>query len=429
MKNSFKISMISLVCVLGAATSGAYAAATVRSFGGDSYSGTASATAAKSLGVASTTARAGSVRMTPGVKTTPVTTSSKNNAATARLSIGKYLGGSGVSNGGVSIKNPNIGSSNTKPGTSGGEFMADLTAVQDQVKELAATVGGLGTSIDDLNTRVDGVQMELIPGDYIYIDGDEIGLDLDALRNELGGGLGREIELVNDNVAIKWRYVGDNDWKELVLIEDLRGPAGEPGESGVIDPEVLAAQVADAVDAAVVNFTTTDQVNAIVAAATQDLVNKDALDDYATKVSLDDFIKIADLDTKLDEWAQGMGGTLGRAVEMRATDTEIQWRYTTGEDTSWKTLIDLASLKGAPGETGPMGPAGTVDEAVLNAAVTAAIDELNLDQKYATQAQGALAETALQPGSALVLDGAPMDGKDYVAVIKNGRQTWVEVIK
>jgi hypothetical protein len=50
------------------------------------------------------------------------------------------------------------------------------------------------------------------------------------------------------------------------------------------------------------------------------------------------------------------GGTDGREVELRATDTAIQWRYV-GE-TTWKELIQLSLLKGDKGPKGDVGPQG-----------------------------------------------------------------------
>lgn len=45
------------------------------------------------------------------------------------------------------------------------------------------------------------------------------------------GEKGREIELTNDGEAIKWRYTDSNEWTELVTLESLRGPRGQPGET------------------------------------------------------------------------------------------------------------------------------------------------------------------------------------------------------
>ncbi len=86
--------------------------------------------------------------------------------------------------------------------------------------------------------------------------------------------------------------------------------------------------------------------------------------------------------------------------------------------------------KGEKGDTGPQGPKGEPGDASLeledyyNKTQVAGViaDAItNASSNYATAAQGALAETAAQPGD------APKDGKDYVWVVNNGIQTWVEV--
>jgi hypothetical protein len=55
------------------------------------------------------------------------------------------------------------------------------------------------------------------------------GKDGEADANGANGKDGREIEIQNDGTAIQIRYVGDTDWNDLVLLEALRGPAGPEG--------------------------------------------------------------------------------------------------------------------------------------------------------------------------------------------------------
>ena len=45
---------------------------------------------------------------------------------------------------------------------------------------------------------------------------------------------GREIELQNNGTAIRWRYVGDESWTDLVQLSDITGAKGDPGENGII---------------------------------------------------------------------------------------------------------------------------------------------------------------------------------------------------
>lgn len=46
------------------------------------------------------------------------------------------------------------------------------------------------------------------------------------------GSDAREIELQKSETAIQWRYVGDEEWTDLVLLTDLKGETGEKGDKG-----------------------------------------------------------------------------------------------------------------------------------------------------------------------------------------------------
>ena len=48
----------------------------------------------------------------------------------------------------------------------------------------------------------------------------------------------------------------------------------------------------------------------------------------------------------------GADGADGREVELQIANGYIQWRYTTGADTDWKNLMPLSDLKGEDGEDG-----------------------------------------------------------------------------
>lgn len=47
---------------------------------------------------------------------------------------------------------------------------------------------------------------------------------------------GREIEIQNNGTAIQWRYVGDDDWTDLVQLSDLKGEKGDTGPQGPVGP-------------------------------------------------------------------------------------------------------------------------------------------------------------------------------------------------
>ena len=190
MKKDFRISTLSIVCVLCAATiSGAYGAPSVRSFSGAETT----ATAAKTPNV--TTARAGSLRVAPttarAVSTNKKTTSGSaavsNRVSTSpRLSIGKYLGGSTAVSGGSSVR-PGVG------GGTGTSMTPDLSGVEDQIGQLAADIKSLQNQLADgvvsgaeLDAAIDVLQGQI---DAIDTVGMVTSAELDAaiadLRSEI----------------------------------------------------------------------------------------------------------------------------------------------------------------------------------------------------------------------------------------------------
>lgn len=47
----------------------------------------------------------------------------------------------------------------------------------------------------------------------------------------LNGSNGKEIEIGKDDINLKWRYVGDSDWKVLIPLSSLKGVDGTNGIS------------------------------------------------------------------------------------------------------------------------------------------------------------------------------------------------------
>lgn len=59
--------------------------------------------------------------------------------------------------------------------------------------------------------------------------------ELDRITITGGSGSGedaREIELQKGETAIQWHYVGDPEWKDLISLEEITGPAGPAGADG-----------------------------------------------------------------------------------------------------------------------------------------------------------------------------------------------------
>lgn len=62
--------------------------------------------------------------------------------------------------------------------------------------------------------------------DYIAKNGSTGGND------GTDGADGREIELQKSATHIQWRYVGEESWKDLVALADLKGAKGDKGDTG-----------------------------------------------------------------------------------------------------------------------------------------------------------------------------------------------------
>lgn len=82
---------------------------------------------------------------------------------------------------------------------------------------------------------------KIIDGALQLMSGErEIG---DRIRLPGFSGSGREIELKNDGVAIVWRYTDSNEWTNLVLLDDLRGPEGATPEFEIRDGHLIAKYI------------------------------------------------------------------------------------------------------------------------------------------------------------------------------------------
>ena len=77
--------------------------------------------------------------------------------------------------------------------------------------------------IEKLESKADN--MKIVEGELQLMSGSkEIG---DRIRLPSGGSGGKEIELRNNGTALQWRYTDSNEWTDLILIDDIKGPAGE----------------------------------------------------------------------------------------------------------------------------------------------------------------------------------------------------------
>ena len=135
---------------------------------------------------------------------------------------------------------------------------------------------------------------------------------------------GRKVELRMEDGYVQWHYEGDEAWYNLISIEELKGEKGDQGDQGEAGREVELR------------------------------VNDDGMIQwhYVDEEEWHDLLASSD--------SQLIKGDPGREVEIRVyneTDpetgdeiNEIQWRYVGDED--WQTLIDLDFLKGEEGDDG-----------------------------------------------------------------------------
>ena len=301
MKNELKISKLAIICVLCTAVSGAYAASSVRSLGGTgTYSSASSAAAANTSSSGSTSSvRGGSVRVTPssGVTGTSTkveagTTTSGRVATTPRLSIGQYLGGTTSVSGGSSLRpqTPSTG------GSSGGIDPDVAAGLRQEVDQLQRDVESLRDADDSFSDQLlDKQDLLTSRDDLVEIDqsSKEIFINTDNLAEAISEKLPstRPVEIGSDGAYIQWRYEGDAQWNNIVSLDELKGPKGDPGESVSVDEVVNAVE--DELQTAV-----NDAVNAVVKTAVADEI-KNA--DLVTGADLAGLATTEQLNAKADK--------------------------------------------------------------------------------------------------------------------------------
>ncbi|MBP5363755.1 MAG: hypothetical protein J6Y49_00180 [Alphaproteobacteria bacterium] len=216
-KHTLNISVVSIMCVLCAVSVGdAFAAGSVRALGG---TGTYNGTTAAATRSGTTTARVGSLRISPST-TRSVSTATRTNedgttTPTERLSIGKYLGGAtSVSTGG--------GSSGGGSGE-GGATPAEINQINQNIQQLFNTTQVIEQDITNLENEK---QDALTAGDYIKIENDEVSLDLTELEEYLADALNLDsaidIQYDSTNDILKWTKDGTT-WTNLLDLSALSG--------------------------------------------------------------------------------------------------------------------------------------------------------------------------------------------------------------
>ena len=148
-------------------------------------------------------------------------------------------------------------------------------------------------------------------------------------------------EVRNNGTAIQWKYSDETDWRDLVLLTELRGAAGENGKDGV-----NGENGTDGKDG--LNGT-----NGQNGANGQDGINgldgKDGADGKNGKDGIDG--------------ANGKDGINGKSIEVQRATEYIQWRY---EGDEWQNLVAIADITGPAGQKGADGANGKTPEFRVN---------------------------------------------------------------
>lgn len=393
MKHDLKISRLAVICVLCATVSGAYGASSVRSLGGSGTYTSAAAAAADGNSGGASSVRGGSLRVSPSSNVSGTTTSistgnttSGRVATSPRLSIGHYLTGGTSVSGGSSIRPIVPGGSSTSGGgsSSGGDGGdVDLSGVNQRLDALESDVDSLFDSRDsidesitdlwsgkqDILTANDGL-IEIDSDNVIYINTENLA---DAMKD---AGFSADVDFrVNEGYIEYW---DGTTWAQLIALDDLRGPQGEPGESVTVDDVINGIE--DDLQAAV-NAAVADAVQTAVAdeIANADLVTNTelntALGGYATDEDLEhglnakanaaDVYTKAEVDTKISDATSDIVGS----AEIEQFKTDVANLKTTVGDANSGLVKSVNDLSGEM--TALDGELETVSQLAGSAAATA----------------------------------------------------------
>ena len=172
---------------------------------------------------------------------------------------------------------------------------------------------------------------------------------------------------------IQWKYSDETDWRDLVLLTELTGAAGENGKNGTDGKDgadgingkngIDGKDGTDGKDGA-------DGINGKDGANGKDGVNgekgtdgkngtngtngKDGINGLDGKDGSDGVDGINGIDG-----ADGKDGINAKNIEVQRTETHIQWRY---EGDEWQNLVAIADIEGPAGQNGTDGANGKTPE-------------------------------------------------------------------
>ncbi len=180
-------------------------------------------------------------------------------------------------------------------------------------------------------------------------------------------------EVRNNGTAIQWKYSDETDWRDLVLLTELTGAAGENGKNGTDGKDgadgingkngIDGKDGTDGKDGA-------DGINGKDGANGKDGVNgengtdgkngtngtngKDGINGLDGKDGADGKNGKDGIDG-----ANGSDGINAKNIEVQRAESYIQWRY---EGDEWQNLVAIADIEGPAGQNGTDGANGKTPE-------------------------------------------------------------------
>ena len=398
MREGIKTSLVSILCVV--ATSAAFAAPTVRTIGGTgTYESAAAATAAS---------RAGSLRATGGYvrPTTSVSNTTLNSAPTATATT---MGGS------VSAGAPTVGRVASSPRLSIGKYVGAPKSI--------STSGGTGSDltgrVEQLESNVATLQTDkqdaLQDSTYITIQGDELVLDLEKIKQDLeieDGSDGREVEMGTNDDGLLWRYVGDTDWQVLITWDAIKEKLDFNGIDETINQSItnLRTEMLAELDKKVDKDQGTDNAGKAlvvgedgILAPMGDFYSKTEIDQQIENIN-NSIVTADDLATKVDK-DQGIDNA-GKTLVIGADGIVVP------SDVEFATTTDLDNLG---------------DLAYEDTVSTPFIDDGAVERaKLATDIAGTL--TWVEGWKQWWDENRPGEGQYVMSVDEDGNQLWFRVI-
>nr|WP_320665589.1 InlB B-repeat-containing protein [Paracholeplasma sp.] len=185
-------------------------------------------------------------------------------------------------------------------------------------------------------------------------------LMLSACYEELQPGqMPASVEFNVTETHVVWRYVGTEEWANLLELDLIRGAAGEPGENGknvqfdVTETHIVWQYEGDETWTELILLSSFKGEDGLQGPAGNN--GKDGISvvgSYINEAGIL-FLELSD-ETEIEVGlVRGRDGSDGKEVEFNVTETHIVWRYV--GDTDWVDLVSLSTLKGIDGTNGSNG--------------------------------------------------------------------------